>query len=60
MVNFIKDADCTKDTPVVYGQQERPLYGREVRFRPVFRENGRLPQIRKPICPGFCRWKTMT
>lgn len=34
MVNFIKDADCTKDTPVVYGQQERPLYGREVRFRP--------------------------
>ena len=41
MVNFIKDADCTKDTPVVYGQQERPLYGREVRFRP------RVPGKRK-------------
>lgn len=41
MVNFIKDADCTKDTPVVYGWQERPIYGRQVRFRP------RVPGKRK-------------
>ena len=41
MVNFIKDADCTKDTPVVYGRQERPAYGRQVRFRP------RVPGKRK-------------
>ncbi len=39
--NFIKDADCTKDTPVVYGRQERPVYGRQVRFRP------RVPGKRK-------------
>ncbi len=39
--NFIKDADCTKDTPVVYGRQERPVYSRQVRFRP------RVPGKRK-------------
>lgn len=33
-VNFVKDTDCTKDTPVIYGRQERPVYGRQVRFRP--------------------------
>ena len=24
---FIKDADCTKDTPVVYGVPDKPVYG---------------------------------
>lgn len=33
-MNFIKDTDCTVDTPVTYGKEERPVYGREVRFRP--------------------------
>ena len=41
MTGYIKDADCTKDTPVVYGRQERNIYGREVRFRP------RVPGKRK-------------
>ena len=33
-MEFIKDIHCTIDTPVVYGKPERPVYGREVRFRP--------------------------
>ncbi len=33
-MNFIKDTNCTVDTPVIYGKEERPVYGREVRFRP--------------------------
>lgn len=33
-MNFIKDTDCTVDTPVIYGKEERPVYGKEVRFRP--------------------------
>lgn len=33
-MRFIRDADCTRETPVIYGNAERPVYGREVRFRP--------------------------
>lgn len=42
-VNFIKDADCTKDTPVIYGRHERPVYGCQMRFRP------RIPGKRKTV-----------
>lgn len=31
---FVKDSDCTASTPVVYGKQERSVYGKGVRFRP--------------------------
>lgn len=31
---FIKDADCTKDTPVVYGIQDKPIYGTGCRISP--------------------------
>ena len=24
---FIKDADCTKDTPLMYGELDIPIYG---------------------------------
>lgn len=40
-MEFIKDKDCTIDTQVVYGKQERSVYGRSVRFRP------RVPGKRK-------------
>ena len=32
--DFIKDADCTKDTPVLYGIPDSPIYGSEKRIRP--------------------------
>ena len=31
---FIRDVDCTKDTPVVYGKPDSPVYGTGKRIRP--------------------------
>ena len=31
---YIKDKDCTRDTPVFYGRPERPIYGQGVPIRP--------------------------
>ena len=42
-MNFIKDMDCTVDTPIVFGKKERPVYGKSVRFRP------RVPGKRKTV-----------
>lgn len=32
--SFIRDADCTKDTQVVYGKPDHPIYGTGKRIRP--------------------------
>ncbi len=32
--DYIKDMDCTKDTPVIYGKQDEPVYGTGVKFKP--------------------------
>lgn len=37
--SFIKDADCTKDTPVTLGKPDVPVYGKGIRIKP--REPGR-------------------
>ena len=34
MNGYIKDRDCTKDTPVIYGKLGRPVYGQGVPIRP--------------------------
>ena len=31
---FIKDIDCTKDTPVILGGADIPVYGKAVRMKP--------------------------
>lgn len=31
---FIKDMDCTKDTPVIHGKADTPIYGDGVRIKP--------------------------
>lgn len=31
---FIRDADCTKDTPVIHGRLDSPIYGTGKRIRP--------------------------
>lgn len=31
---FIKDVDCTKDTPLVLGYADQPIYGKDIRIRP--------------------------
>lgn len=33
-MNFIKDSECTPDTPVILGKQEKPIYGDGVRLKP--------------------------
>lgn len=32
--DFIRDADCTKDTPVIYGKPDIPIYGMGKRIKP--------------------------
>ena len=32
--DFIKDMDCTKDTPVIYGKPDKPIYGIGRRIKP--------------------------
>lgn len=32
--DFIRDADCTKETPVIYGKSDIPIYGIGKRIRP--------------------------
>ncbi|RHL88569.1 phosphoadenosine phosphosulfate reductase family protein [Dorea formicigenerans] len=33
-MNFIKDSECTPDTPIILGKQEKPIYGDGVRLKP--------------------------
>lgn len=32
--DFIRDTDCTKDTPVVYGKEDTPIYGTGLAIKP--------------------------
>lgn len=34
MNDFIKDADCTKDTPVKLGVRDAPIYGKGISIKP--------------------------
>lgn len=32
--DFIRDTDCTKDTPIIYGKKDQPIYGKGVKIKP--------------------------
>lgn len=32
--DFIKDSDCTKDTPIIYGGPDTPIYGKGAKIKP--------------------------
>lgn len=32
---FLKDSDCTQDTPVIHGKQDSPIYGQGIRLKPT-------------------------
>ena len=51
--DFIRDADCTKDTPVIYGKPDTPVYesGRGCRGA------GIQGIWRKSCWKNCCRWK---
>lgn len=34
MIDFIKDADCTKETPVRLGVPDAPIYGKGIKLKP--------------------------
>ena len=36
--DFIRDADCTKETPVIYGKSDIPIYGTGKEFTHEFLE----------------------
>ncbi len=31
---FIKDTDCTKETPVVFGYPDKAIYGKGIQIKP--------------------------
>ena len=33
-MDFIKDADCTKETPVRLGVPDAPIYGKGIKLKP--------------------------
>ena len=35
MIDFIKDADCTKETPVKLGVPDAPIYGKGIKLKPI-------------------------
>lgn len=48
---FIKDIDCTKDTPVVLGRPDSPIYGKGVRMKPGVdgrKDSGHFKEIYLP------------
>lgn len=48
---FIKDIDCTKDTPVVLGRPDSPIYGKGVRIKPRVdgrKDSGHFKEIYLP------------
>lgn len=58
--DFIRDADCTKETPVIYGKSDIPIYGMGKRIRP--RVSGRKDtEYMKKIYleENYCLWKCM-
>ena len=56
---YIKDIDCTKDTPVVLGNVDQPIYGKGFRIRPKV-EGKTVSILRKYTCRNYCHWKNMT
>lgn len=59
MIDFIKDADCTKETPVKLGVPDAPIYGKGIKLKP--RVDGRTDSeiSRKSICRNFYHLKNM-
>ena len=48
---FIKDIDCTKDTPVILGRPDKPIYGKGMRIRPKVdgrKDSGHFQKIYLP------------
>lgn len=59
MIDFIKDADCTKETPVRLGVPDAPIYGKGIKLKP--RVDGRTDSehFKKSICRNFYHLKNM-
>ena len=58
-MDFIKDADCTKETPVRLGVPDAPIYGKGIKLKP--RVDGRTDSehFKKSICQNFYHLKNM-
>jgi 3'-phosphoadenosine 5'-phosphosulfate sulfotransferase (PAPS reductase)/FAD synthetase len=51
MSGYIKDRDCTKDIPVVYGMPDRPVYGQETPIRPRVQGRADTEHMQKIFLP---------
>lgn len=58
-MNFIKDSECTPDTPVILGKQEKPIYGDGVRLKPRVKVDVIQNILRKSIYLDYYRLKNM-
>lgn len=49
--DYIKDSDCTKDTPIVYGNPDKPLYGLGKRIKPRIPGRDETEHMKKIFLP---------
>ena len=48
---FIRDTECTRDTPVTFGKQDQPVYGKRVRLSPGIDGRTDSAHFRKTYLP---------
>jgi hypothetical protein len=48
---FIRDTECTRDTPVTFGKQDQPVYGKCVRISPGIDGRTDSAHFRKTYLP---------
>lgn len=48
---FIKDNECTKDTPVIMGYADTPVYGKRRRIKPKMKGRENSEHFRKIYLP---------
>ena len=49
--DFIRDMDCTKDTPIMYGKKDCPIYGTGVKIKPRIPGRDDSEHMKKIILP---------
>ena len=50
-MNFIKDSDCTRDTPVVLGVKDKHIYGTGVKIKPSLPGRTETDHMKKIYLP---------
>lgn len=55
-----KDNYCSKDSPVIYGLPQTPIYGKDIKIVPRIPGKQTTPYERKTTYRSFCRRRSTT